>query len=284
MLRQILMLSLLAAAPVLAQTDSLAAFDYQAAKAPVGKAVHYVKSNLDGSKRLVLSLYFEAPLQVEALKVEADGRYLALVQARLDPKTLSERWMRSYNRLERGQPALQMALDSEPGQRRLVASVAKAQLPVDVQHLPAHLYNFDLSGLNATLPYLKDPRADFEVGIVDPDFEFLRTKFRPDGGMQPGGLVDKGKARFRYLRDEVLDDIPCHRFEVGGPAFGGVTGTLWLNARDHLIERFEHAQPDNPDWKSFKLERLSDQKMDKAAWEAFKAATVQRARGLLEAD
>lgn len=285
MLRKLMLMSLLAAGTALAQdTDSLSSFQYQAAKAPVNKVVHYVKSNLDGTKRLVLSLHFGAPLQVEALKVEADGRYLALVQAQLDPKTLTESSLRSFNRLERGKPALQMTLASDPGQRRLVASVGKAQMPVKVGHLPAHIYNFDLSGLNATLPYLKNPRADFDVGIVDPDFEFLRTQFKPDGGVQEGGFVDKGKATFRYLKDEVLDDIPTHRFEVGGPAFGNVKGTLWINAKDLLIERFEHAQPDNPDWKSFKLERISEQKMGKAAWEGFKAASIKRAAGLLEGD
>jgi hypothetical protein len=74
----------------------------------VGKVVHYVKSNLDGSRRLVLSLHFSAPLKVEALKVEADGQYLALVQAELDPATLSEARMKSFNQLERGAPNLQM--------------------------------------------------------------------------------------------------------------------------------------------------------------------------------
>ena len=249
----------------------------------MNQVVHYVKSNLDGTKRLVLSLHFDAPLQVEALKVEADGRYIALVKARLDTRTLTESWIRSYNNLENNKPQLQMSLDSDPGQRRLVASLGKAQMPVRIAHLPAHIYNFDLSGLNATLPFLKNPRADFEIGIVDPDFEFFKQRFKPDGGVQEGGFVDKGKATFRYLKDEVLDDIPTHRFEVGGPAFGHVTGTLWINAKDLLIERFEHAQPDNPDWKSFKLERLSNQKMDRAGWEAFKAASIKRALGLRDA-
>lgn len=266
-----------------AQTDSLAQFDYQAAKAPVNRVVHYIKSNLDGTKRLVLSLHFGAPLQVEALKVEADGRYLALVSATLDPKTLTEASMQSFNQLERGKPALQMQLTSDGGQRRLVAAVAGTQMPVAVAHLPAHVYNFDLSGLNATLPYLKNRRADFEVGIVDPDFAFLKTKFKPNAGLLEGGFVDKGKATFRYLKDEVLDEIPTHRFEVGGPAFGPMTGTLWINARDGLIERFEHALPDNPDWQSFRLERIASGPMNKAQWATFKSATIRRAQGLRDA-
>jgi hypothetical protein len=173
-----------------------------------------------------------------------------------------------------------MSLQSDPGQRRLVAAVAGTQMPVKVSHLPAHLYNFDLSGLNATLPYLKNRRADFEIGIVDPDFDFLKTRFKPGAGLLEGGFIDKGQARFRYLKDELLGEVATHRFEVSGPAFGNLAGSLWINAKDGLIERFEHALPDNPDWKSFRLERLGAQAMNKVGWEAFKRATITRASGL----
>jgi len=264
----------------LAQTDSLDQFHRQLDKLPTQRVVHYLKSNLDGSVRQVQSLYFAGPLRLEVLKVENDGRYLGLVEARLDPQTLTESWVRSYNRLEQGIQPLQMALNSDPGQRRLVAALAKATLPVQVSHLPAHIYNFDLAGLNATLPLLKQPRADFQVGIVDPDFEFLRQRFKPDGGEQPGGFVDKGVATFRYLGDETLDDVPVHRYEVGGPAFGGAVGTLWVNAEDRLIQRVEHPVPDNPNWANFRLDRIASRPMTAAQWKAFKAATVRRAQDL----
>src|SRR6185295_17421550 len=45
--------------------------------------------------------------------------------------------------------------------KRLVASVAGTQMPVTPGHWPAHIYNFDFSGLNATLPHLKNPRGNF---------------------------------------------------------------------------------------------------------------------------
>lgn len=281
----------LLAAPLLAQAaakpepgSSLSDYEFKPARAPVGQVVHYLKSNLDGSKRLVLSVHFSAPLMMEVLKVEADGQYLALVQAELDPATLSESRMASFNRLESGTPRQQMALAADAQQRRLVAEVANTRMPVTPGHWPAHLYNFDLSGLNATLPHLKNPRRSFEVGIIDPDFAFLKTKFKPDAGEVDGGFVDKGKATFRFVRDEELDEIPCHRFEVGGPAFKNIKGTLWVNAKDGLIERFEHPLPDNPDWKSFKLSRISSRPMNDAEWEAFKAATVRRAMDLRDAE
>jgi hypothetical protein len=108
----------------------------------------------------------------------------------------------------------------------------------------------------------------------------LRTRFKPDAGELAGGFVDKGRAHFRYLRDEELDEIPCHRFEVSGPAFKNIKGTLWINAKDGLIERFEHTLPDNPDWKSFRLSRIGSRPMNDTEWEAFKAATVRRAMDL----
>ena len=280
----LLALTLCGVAAHAAPSQALDPYELKPARAPQGQLVNYIKSNLDGSKRLVLSLYFAKPFEVEALKVEGDGRYIARVQAKLDPQTLTATWMRSFNGLENGpgKERLQMQLDGQPQQ--LVASVAGTRMPVAPSHLPAHIYNFDLSSLNLTLPLLKNPRADFEVGIIDPDFAAMRTRFKPNAGELQGLFIDRGKASFRYLRDEELDGVPTHRFEVGGPAFGGVPGTLWMNAKDRLIERFEHALPDNPDWKSFKLSRISERAMDAAAWEAFKAASVQRAMALVEAE
>lgn len=278
----LLLVSLLypGAAAAQTNTDALADYEYSQALGPRNRVVHYLKSNLDGSKRVVLSAHFSEPLKLEVLKVEHDGRSLALVTAELDPATLTEARMQSFNALESGTPRLQMMLKSDAGSRRLVAHVAKAELPVAVPHLPAHLYNFDLMGFNATLPHLKDPRRDFDVGIVDPDFAFLAKHFKPDGGVQPGGLVYKGKATFRYLGEEKVNEVPCFKYEVAGAAFNGVAGTLWINVQDRLMERFEHALPDNPEWTSLRLVRLGARAMDAAGWRAFKEATVQRAMGL----
>ncbi len=266
--------------PPAAVTDSLGDYAYSPSKGPRDRVVHYLKSNLDGSKRLVLSAHFAEPLKLEVLKVEHDGQSLALVSAVLNPATLTESSMQSFNALESGTPRLQMMLKSDAGSRRLVAHVAKAEMPVAVPHLPAHIYNFDLMGFNATLPHLKDPRSDFEVGIVDPDFEFLAKRFKPDGGVQEGGFVYKGKATFRFVGEEKKNDVACLKYEVGGPAFGGIKGTLWINAQDRLIERFEHAVPDNPEWQSLRLVRLSSRAMDAAGWRDFKDATVKRAKAL----
>lgn len=272
------------AAPTAEPGSSLSDYEFKPERAPVGKVVHYLKSNLDGSKRLVLSLHFSAPLTLEVLKVEADGQYLALVRAELDPATLSEARMKSFNQLESGKPREQMAMEPDTARRRLVAQVANTRMPVTPSHWPAHIYNFDFSGLNATLPHLKNPRRSFDIGVIDPDFQFLKNRFKPDAGELAGGFVDKGQAHFRYLRDEELDEIPCHRFEVGGPAFKNIKGTLWINAKDGLIERFEHALPDNPDWKSFKLSRIGSRPMSDSEWEAFKAATVRRAMDLRDGE
>jgi hypothetical protein len=181
-----------------AQTDSLADYAFAPDRGPKGRVVHYLKSNLDGTQRLVLSAYFAEPLKLDVLKVEHDGRALALVQAELDLKTFTETHMQSFNALELGTPRLQMTLDAEPGNRRMVTRMGQAEMPVTVAYLPAHIYNFDLMGLSATLPHLKDPRRDFEVGIVDPDFEYLQKRFKPDGGFKRADSSTKVGPRFAF--------------------------------------------------------------------------------------
>jgi hypothetical protein len=82
------------------------------------------------------------------------------------------------------------------------------------------------------------------------------------------------------LGDEKLNAVDCWRYEVAGAAFGGVKGSLWINTKDRLIERFEHALPDNPEWNSLRLVRMGARTMNAAAWSAFKDATVLRANTL----
>lgn len=43
-----------------------------------------------------------------------------------------------------------------------------------------------------------------------------------DRGMQKRGFVYKGRATFRLMGEEKMNEVPCLRYEVGGPARRGV--------------------------------------------------------------
>ena len=260
--------------------DLTSPFAFRPERVPVGEVFHFRKSNLDGTRPVLVSVHVASPDRLEVLKVEDVGRHLARVSARMDWKSFSAVEIRSWNRLETGEPAPQAEFRLDPATARWEVRVAGARAGVTASALPVHLYNFDLLSLAFAWPHLVRPDAPVRVGLVDPDFQFLKTRFRPEGD-QDGLLVDKGIATFTPEAEEPRGGVPCRRYAVAGPAFQGRAGTLWADARTGQWVEFRHPVPDNPDWNSFRLELVGWERMTGEEWDAFVAGRVRRAAELL---
>lgn len=255
-------------------------FSFQAGRVRVGEVLHYRKSNLDGSRPLLLSVFVPAHDLVDVLKVEHVGRHLARVSGRMDWSSFTLVEAESWNALERGSPRLQATFRSSPQKGTFEVSIGKAHASVPLPVTPTHLYNFDFTSLNLAWRHLRHPDRAVQVGVVDPDFEYMRTRFKPQGE-HPGLMVYKGLATFTPEGEEKHGGVLCTRYRVGGPAFRNIPGTLWVDKNEgHWVE-FRHALPDNPDWSSFRLELLHRESMTPAEWEAFIRSRAQRAADLI---
>lgn len=241
---------------------SVAAFRFDAARVPVGRVVHYVKSNLDGSKPALVSVYFAAADRIEVYKSEQGLDDAAEVNAWLDWSTFS------IARLEAGV----IRADGSREARARVEVEADGRLHVRVgdqeQRIagpaaPFHVYNFDLMSLGAALPHLAAPAAPFAVTIVDPTF-----------GRSPGLVEDRGAVAFTFVGEEALGGVPCRKYALTGPGLLDRGGALWTRASDGLIERVESPLANNPDWQSFRLERVGEAPMTAEAWETYRRTHV----------
>lgn len=270
---------LLAQGPASPATSSVKAFRYQPARALTGTLLHYVKSNVDGSDPAQIYVYMPTPDRVEVLKVEPGSPVAAFVSADLDWTRFSARSIDSWHLRKDGslKPQATSALD-EAGVFSI--RVGGATFPVKVRHFPVHNYNFDLTSLNVSLPFLSEPEAPFEVGIVEPDWAALgRPGFRMEG-RQEGIFVDRGTVTFTYLGREQLQGRPCRKYAAVGPGLSPGQGTLWTDLARGFLVAFEHPKPDNPDWNSFRLTLKAELTLSPGKWKALQAA--QRA-GLPEA-
>src|SRR4051794_25391575 len=204
-------------------SDPLAAFRYRAERVPpAGTVVHYVKSNLDGSKPSLVSLYFADGEDIEVSKSEAGLVDSADIKAHLD-------WKRFIaDRLDSG-----VMLRNGDREARATLVIGKDELTANVDHFeqrltskmyPLHLYNFDLMGLNVMLPQLRDPRANFTVVFVEPTF-----------GQKDGAIEIRGRATATYLNDQVIDGRATHHFRLAGAGLEDAEALLWIDADDGLI-------------------------------------------------
>jgi len=280
MLPALLLAASLAAGPAPEPPPTPGQFSFRPGAVPEGEVFHYRKSNLDGSRPAMVSVYVLDRDRLDVLKAEDVGRRLARVQARIDWKSFSVDELLSWNGLETGEPARQAAFRLDPATREVEVRVGNASARVRASALPVALYNFDLLGLAAVWPHLARPGDAVRVDLVDPDWEFMKTRFRPEGE-QPGLLVDRGLAVFTPEGEEEHGGVPCRRYAVSGPAFGGRSGTLWADARSGQWVEFRHPVPDNPGWTSFRLELVGWEALSPEEWDAFVDGRIRRAADLL---
>ncbi len=246
--------------------SSLDRFHYRPDRIRIGEVAHYVKSNVDGSKPLRISIFVAAKDRLEVAKVEKGTGDAAWVRAHFDWKIFTA---------DRIQAAV-IDLGGSVEERAVFAADAKAGV-VNVRvgertgsaawrWVPFHVYNFDFASLNFAWRQLDDPRSSFTVGVLDPNF-----------GEGDDIVFYRGDARIEYVRDESLHGKSCPLYRISGPGIGGTTGSIWLDPKTSWLEKVEIPFPDNPAWKSFRLELQGTETMTPEAWKKFIADSLAKA-------
>jgi hypothetical protein len=251
------------AASSLLAADPLDAFHYRATRVPSpGTVVNYVKSNLDGTKPALVSLYFVDADNIEVFRAEEGVDESTDVLAHLD-------WKRFIaDRLDSGdmgrdgvrRPRAKLTINKD----EVTASYETFEQRLTSNIHPLHVYNFDLMGLNAMLPLLRDPKESFTIGLVEPTF-----------GLSEGVIELRGKVTATYVGEKTVDGRGAHLFHLAGPGLAKAEASLWIDADDGLIDLVECPLPNHLDWTSYRLARRGgSQHMSAVEWAAFKKAHV----------
>lgn len=262
--------------PVLAQpsTSSTDQFAFQPERLPVGTVYHYAKSNLDDTNTTHVYIYLASTNDVHVLKVEANGGR-AYVEAAMHWPTFSASHITSWQLQPDGTRQPQARIEWSTDSPEVVGNLGPMKMPLTYSHTPSHLYNFDFTSLNITLPHLKAPTESFSVGVVDPNWPlFNDPNFQPKEVVE-NGLLDKGQAHFTYQGNDIYRGIICHKYQVDGPGMENQVGFLWISKADGHIVKFEHPVPDNPGWSGFKLDLLETMQHTSESWTTFVASTAQ---------
>lgn len=265
-------LLLLAALPLLAAasgdtvTSSLDRFRFQPKRIRVGEVAHYVKSNLDGSKPARVSIYVAAPDKLEVAKVEKGVNDAAWVRAAFNWHLFTaDRIDAAVIKLD-GSVEERASLDVDRKAGAVRVKLGDRESSVPWGHVPFHVYNFDFTSLNFAWRHLADPKAPFEIGVMDPTFQAEGEPF-----------VYRGIAKIEYVGEEKLHGKRCRKYRISGPGIGGATGTIWADRKGDWLEKIEIPFPDNPDWSSFKLELEKIETMTPDGWKKFIADSLAKA-------
>ena len=240
-------------------------FRYDAKKAiPAGTVLHYVKTNLDGSKPEYVSQYFASGDAMEAFKFHPKEEPAGLVIAEMDWKTFSAKSLKSFQVFAGGERKLFATLNfdaSKKGAEVLIPSVRKESEFLSIEHLPFHLYNFDFGSLNFAFAHLKNPKKSFVIGVADPTFN------------DEGALTEyRGEVSVEYVGEEKRNNVTTRKYKIDGKGLKNRGGFIWVNNEKKYFEDVEIQFPDNPEWTSFKFKLLKTEKMSREEWEKFMAA------------
>jgi hypothetical protein len=251
--------------------DPLDAFHYRASRVPpVGTVVNYVKSNLDGSKPSLVSLYFADADDIEVSKSETGAAASTDVKAHLDWKRFIADRLDSGDLTSDGVRAPRARLTIGKDEVRASYDTLEQRLTSTIH--PLHMYNFDLMGLNVMLPQLRNPKQSFTIGFLEPTF-----------AMTTDVIELRGKATATYVGEETVGGRAAHRFHLSGAGLANAEASLWIDADDGLIDLVESPLPNNPEWTSYRLARRGpNQHMSPAEWTAFKLAHIGVGAGSMQ--
>ncbi|MBK9266915.1 MAG: hypothetical protein IPM54_44970 [Polyangiaceae bacterium] len=236
------------------------AFQFEASRVPVGIVYHYVKSNIDGSTPERISLYMSDQTTLEAYRWrEPTPQTTFHVKATMDWDRLSAVRLESWRKVRFGGEQLNAVAEYSALTRVMSIEFSdKTRHTVAIDDLPFHFYQFDLASLNVAFRLLRDPKAPFRVGLVNPTF-----------AMTGAALEYRGLATVTYEKDETHNEFPCRRYRIDGPGLKNKGGSIWVDKSEGHIIDLEIQLENHPDWTSFKLKFVGKETMDAAAWQAF---------------
>ena len=245
--------------------NDIAKFEYNPKKSiPAGTVLHYVKTNINGSKPEYVSQYFASADVMEAFKFHPKEEPAGLVIAEMDWQTFSAKSLKSYQFFASGERKLFATLvfdAAKKGAEVLIPSMRKESEFLSIEHLPFHLYNFDFGSLNFAFAHLKNPKKSFVVGVADPTF-------KEEGAM----TVYRGEVKIDYIGEEKRNNVMTRKYKIDGKGLENKGGFIWVNKAENYFEDVEIRFPDNPEWTSFKFKLLKTEKMNRDEWEKFMIA------------
>src|SRR5258708_5408078 len=202
-------------------SDPVEAFHYRASRIRgVGTLVNYVKSNRDGSKPSLVSLYFAGADDIEVSKSEARATESIDVRAHLDWKRFIADRLDSGDLTRDGGRAPRAMLNIGKDEVRASYDTFEQRLTSNIH--PLHVYNFDLMGLNVMLPQLRNPKQNFTIGFVEPTFAVTTDV-----------IELRGKATATYVGEETVGGRAAHRFHLSAPPLPNPQPPPWLDHGYH---------------------------------------------------
>lgn len=252
----------IACAPGGAESDA-GKFTFRPDRVPVGTAFHYVQSDADGTRRVLVTVYVADTSRLEIL-MRAPGQEAGrLILAHFDWTMFSADTLASWHPFPDG-PSQPLATTRITADGRFVTELDGQADTIDIPRFPAHIRDAGFPTLAPLFAHLRDPEGAFTIGVFHPV---------PDG---PHRLSFAGPATIRFEGEVPCHAAVCRRYDMSGPGLGGARGAISAHRERGYVQSIELRVPDDSLSQSSTLELERVEPMDRATWDRWLMAEVAK--------
>ncbi len=229
-----------------------------------GKIYRYTSSLPDGS-RAGDELLFVSGSRAEVLTKPKSEDYALLLVFEMDGPGLAPQRVKLWQ-VYPDRRYFMGSVESLPARKAVLAELFFSGRPAETVAAPVFPWTMSgaLSTMNLAFAGLKDPRGSFTVGMVGLNFEQGEPPVRFSGPM-----------KVSYVGDEERGGAPTRKYRLEGEGVPNGGGFAWVHREDNRIEALEtDASTTGKDPEGIKLQFVSAQPLDAAAWEAAKRAQL----------
>lgn len=224
----------------------------------VHKVFIYEKSNIDGSNKGQIAVYYQEKDQIEAFKWHDGNQYATIVRAWMNQGDHTVQRFEALRTDHLGNEHLNGVL--EVAEDRTVNIQFGDQQQV-FQSAPSqwHSYDFDFSSLGYAFQHIHNNNQPISFNILD-----------IDRSQSPPNLKDFGEVEMRLLGEENKWSRDLLKYGIDGPGLDHRGGHIWFDKSGGFLVGFEIEKPDEPGYDSGKLMLKEVLSMDKEEWIKFK--------------
>jgi hypothetical protein len=233
------------------------------AQVPTGTVLHYVKTNLDGTRPEQIVLYVASADSIEVYKYHPASPPAGLVTARFDWAHGGLVALHSVQRRSATETREVARFDYDPVHRTGTVHMLGEVMPVTFTHQTFGVYAFELSDLNMLLARTEPSAYPRDLMLVD----LAYSDPKPN-------LYERGHVELRPEGEETRAGTAVRRYTLSGPGLGGQTATLWIDRSHGWIQEIESPVSNHPDWSSYRLRLERVETMTPEQWLAFQVAAI----------